>query len=537
VIVVCTVAGLLVGVLYSALQPSLYAATAEIRIVDPNAESVANSSSNRLDREREVNTQIEQAKSAQIRQAVDDELGDQADDIESVSISGRGNTDIIAIRVVSESPEIAQQAANTYASLYVTTRQEQVASAFTSRAEDFAAKADELSQQIAEIDIALVSNPTSAEADAYLAQRASLVEQQADLRGQATEFELEATSRSGNVVITEEATLPSQPFEPNTTRNVLVFGGLGLLLGIGLAFLIERLDDRVDSAERAERVAGGLPVLGSIPRKSRRRGAGGPRELVTRDSPAAEAYRSLATSIRFSSVGTGRNVLAVVSAVGAEGKSTIVANLGMALAESGQRVVVVSADLRKPVLASFFGKDEMKLGLTSVLLGDANLNDALMPIEVEGGRGLYLLPAGPLPHNPTELLSSPRAADIVHGLQEAGADFVLIDSPPVLPVADALAIAQLADGMLLVVAEGATRDSNLQRTVNKLKAVQADLVGLIMNGVPSDASVGDYRYEGTPTRPPAAPTALDALVPRNGNHRPSTAEPARTPEPSPAADG
>jgi polysaccharide biosynthesis transport protein len=534
VIALCAVLGVVAGMGISTLQPTLYAATAEIRIIDPNAESLANQSSNRLDREREVNTQIEMVKSVQIREAVDGELAERTGQIESVSVSGRGNTDIIAIRVTSESPEVAQLAANAYAAIYVANRQEQVASAFTKRADEFAAKADELSEQIAQIDIALVSGPTTAEADALAAQRTSLVQQQADLRQQATEFELEATSRSGNVAITEQATLPTEPFSPNTARNVIVLGGLGLLVGMGLAFLLERLDDRVDTADRAERVSGGLPVLGSIPRKGRR-SLDGPRELVEAGSPSAEAYRSLATSLRFSSVATGRRVLAITSAVGGEGKSTVAANLAIALAESGQRVVVVSADLRKPVLAGFFGKGELDVGLTSVLLGDATLNDALVPIKVDGSRGLYLLPSGPLPHNPTEMLSSSRATEVIANLREAGADFVLVDSPPVLPVADTLAITQLVDGMLVVVAAGESRDGNVARTVAKLRSVQADLVGLVLNGVSNDSSMGEYRYERAVSEPPSALAPL-ANARKNGGRSIASDDVAKAGRRSPVTD-
>jgi succinoglycan biosynthesis transport protein ExoP len=196
-------------------------------------------------------------------------------------------------------------------------------------------------------------------------------------------------------------------------------------------------------------------------------------------SPAAESYRSLRTSLQFARQERQfRSVLVTSPGVG-EGKTSTLANLGVVFAEAGERVVLVSSDLRRPQIGQYFGLDE-RVGLTSVLQGQRKLEEAVQPVP--GFDRLSLLPAGPSAPNPAELLNGALARDIFAQLRDRF-DLVLIDSPPVLPVTDAAILSQHADATLMIAAAGQTRRSDLHRAVEKLDQVGATILGSVLNKV------------------------------------------------------
>jgi capsular exopolysaccharide synthesis family protein len=216
-------------------------------------------------------------------------------------------------------------------------------------------------------------------------------------------------------------------------------------------------------------------------------------ELVSQSkpkSPAAEAYRTLRTSVQFVGLERTMQVLQVTSPVAAEGKTTTLANLGVALARAGKRVVMVDWDLRRPRIESFFGVDN-SFGFTNVVVGDASLADAVQ--AVPGEPGLAVLPSGPTPPNPSELLSTRRAADILRALADA-ADYVLVDCPPVLPVTDAIIVSGIVDATMLVVTAGSTTKRQTGRAVELLRQIDAPLVGAVLNGVGSGGRGYGYGY-------------------------------------------
>jgi capsular exopolysaccharide synthesis family protein len=207
-------------------------------------------------------------------------------------------------------------------------------------------------------------------------------------------------------------------------------------------------------------------------------------------SPVAESYRSLRTSLQFAGHDGSMKTILVTSPMATEGKTSTIANLGVVLTKSGQSVVVVSADLRRPRLAKFFGVSD-GVGLTSVIIGDATMSDALQPVD--GAPGLVVLPAGPLPPNPAELLSSNKMREVIDTLRERY-DIVLIDSPPLLPVTDPVVLAQQADATLVVVASSQTKKGQLQHAVDQLVSVNARRVGFVLNGITRQGGTG-YGYE------------------------------------------
>jgi non-specific protein-tyrosine kinase len=207
----------------------------------------------------------------------------------------------------------------------------------------------------------------------------------------------------------------------------------------------------------------------------------------------SEAYRALRTSVQFVALRQPLQTLLMTSPKSSEGKTTTISNLSVTLARSGKNVVVVDCDLRRPRLHEFFDVSN-EVGFTSVLLGDEPLLSALQRVDIGAGGTLSVLPSGPLPPNPSELLGTNRVAELLTSLQ-ATADIVLIDSPPLLPVTDALVLSRRVDGVLLVTTAGVTTRRDLARSVGLLHHAEAPIIGIALNAVSADADYGgDYGY-------------------------------------------
>jgi receptor protein-tyrosine kinase len=297
---------------------------------------------------------------------------------------------------------------------------------------------------------------------------------------------------------------------PRPRRNAAIALVVGVVFGVGLAFLFEYLDDSIKSKSDLERAGrGALPTLGLIPAVSgwKDRDEARVASVVDPKSPAAEAYRALRTSIQFLGLDHKVHAVQITSPTASEGKTTTLANLGVALASAGQRVVISCSDLRRPRIHEFFGLDNA-VGLTSVILGEVPLSAAVQRVpDVEN---LYILASGPLPPNPSELLSSDHAADVLAALR-AEYDMVLLDSPPVLPVTDAAVLSSRVDATLLVATAGMTTRRSVSRAVELLHQVEAPLVGSVLNGVKDEGGYGYgygyyYRhYAPSPSRSEASP--------------------------------
>ena len=292
-----------------------------------------------------------------------------------------------------------------------------------------------------------------------------------------------AAQSANNVVLFEPAQISTDPVRPRTMQNTMLAAVVGAMLAVGTVFLIEYLDDTIKTPDDVQRALG-LSTLGAIGLVSKEE------EWVVVDhprAPVAEAYRALRTNIRFSSVDKPLRTLVVTSAGATEGKSVTVANLAAAMAQSGLQVIAVDADLRRPRLHKIFGLRSAH-GLTEAVLR-GGLDGGLQAVRrVET---LRALPTGSLPPNPAEVLGSQRMGDLLETL--AGqSDIVLIDSPPVLLVTDAVVLAQKADGVLLVLNAGQTRREAAARAVESLHRVGANVIGVVLNAVP--AGRGGYYY-------------------------------------------
>nr|WP_231126880.1 polysaccharide biosynthesis tyrosine autokinase [Motilibacter aurantiacus] len=275
--------------------------------------------------------------------------------------------------------------------------------------------------------------------------------------------------------------LPSEPYSPNKERTYLLGLALGLVLGLAAAFVAEGLDRSVRTVEEVERVSG-LNLLASIPVEHR--GTAAIAATMPR-SQRAEAIRQLRTNVQFAGVDKPLRTLAVTSAVSGEGKTTTAANLAITSALAGQRVLLVDADLRRPGVAAELGL-EGSIGLTNLLIDETTLADTVQPWG-PGGE-LHVLPSGPIPANPSELLGSLRMLDLIHELKGAY-DLVVFDTPPVLPVTDATVLGRALDGVVFVTKMGSTRRDRLKRAVETVRKLDLRVVGVACNWT---APVGDY---------------------------------------------
>ncbi|ETD30524.1 polysaccharide biosynthesis tyrosine autokinase [Williamsia sp. D3] len=302
---------------------------------------------------------------------------------------------------------------------------------------------------------------------------------------------LEAPSGGGaplaKVTVVTPASQSETAIAPRTERNTALALALGLLVGLGAVLVYNRFNNRV----RDEADMGGAtdaPVLASVPSDGLLKERG----LIDFSSGAtlaAESYRKLRTNLSFTSVDRPFRRIIVTSALEAEGKTTTAINLAAALAETGQRVVLVDADLRRPQVNHRTGRMG-DVGFTNYLKGDGGMNDLLQPTDVEN---FWVLASGPKPPNPAELLGSKRAGE---GIEELSAhfDYVIIDTPPLLPVTDAAVIARWADGVLLVARANQTRLPNIASSIEQLDAVQSTLIGLILTDVPTRGGAYKYGY-------------------------------------------
>ena len=328
---------------------------------------------------------------------------------------------------------------------------------------------------------------------------------------------------------------------PRIAQNVLVAALVGLALALGAIILFELIDDTLKTTEDARKTLN-LPVLGSVARFGS--GAYSDR-LVTSSSEysrEAEAYRVLRTNLQFSAIGTTMNLLMITSSKPKEGKSTTAANLSAVIAQSGKRVILVDADLRRPVQHYIFELDNEQ-GLTTAFLDEnGSVSKYLKPVTADS---LSVLPSGPIPHNPAELLDSQRMIQVLDALK-LEADLVIVDSPPVLSVADATILASRVDGVLMVVDSGYTRRGVAKRAKETLQGIGANILGVVVNRA-AVRSESDYYYDynyasetgekkkkrrkAVSAPSPAKPQPTTAGAPNNG-----TLKPVKLSKPAPQTD-
>jgi len=452
-----------------------------------------------VDPERAVRSDIALMKSDEVRTKVRSAAGEAP----RVSAGADARSDIIKLSIESSDPERAAMLANAYAEAFIEARREAAVKDLDAKTRQLQPRVDDLQSRIEALSgriQQLAPEQQLVTGQELRVSRDALIAEVGPLKQRLSELQVDASVQDGGARVVMPAVAASSPASPKPMLNLAVGVVLGLLLGATAAFVVDGLDDSVRSQDDLNRVAGGRPVLGLIPRYESDRGAGGGQVISLADphSGAAEAYRRVRTSLLAIGLEQPASMVQLTSPFSAEGKTTTVANLGVALALSGARVVIVCCDLRRPRLHTLFGLSN-NVGITSILSGQTTPAEALQ--DVPEVRGLRVLASGPQPPNPSEVLAQPRTATMLRSLLNV-CDVVLLDCPPTLPVTDAVVVARWVDATVVVASAGVTKQAALAETLEQLEQGHAHIAGLVLNQVRAGYGYGygygyghSYRYD------------------------------------------
>ncbi|MEA2451387.1 MAG: tyrosine-protein kinase [Actinomycetota bacterium] len=484
-IALTTVLGVALALTMSSRQTPLFVAQAKLQL-NPNVDATYFT-----DAENESNT----IASVAVASLVVEDLGlsvEPLDLLGGLSAEPESPTsESILITYTSADPLLARDVANYFADDYIGFREQQNRATQDAKRrvfEDRIAQERETFTRLTE-KIALAQRqgqaglskiPALESRRAFVTSNIQILRQ--DLNDLATTFEAKVGE------ITRPATTPGSPSSPNHTSNAILGLLAGLILGTGIAFLQERLDDRFRGRPDVERSLE-APVLATVPKFQHKRGT----ELSISVDPSgivSEAYRNLRTGVQFLASQRDIQSFLVTSPSAHEGKTSTVANLGIAISQVGLRVVLISGDLRRPQLEKYFHA-ESDVGLSTWLLGEEDQIEHIV-LEHPDIPNLSLITSGRIPSNPAELLTSPRLPELVKTLEESF-DIVLFDSPPVLPVADAVIIASHLRNAILIVDAASTGRSAAIHAKEQIERVGAQVLGCVLNAF--DPTSTPYYYE------------------------------------------
>lgn len=496
------------AMLFSVRQTPMYTSEARVLVQQPaistGTSTVASQAQVNLETEREL---VASAQVADLATQKLDGAVAPAQLLAGLHVDVVPKTEILLMRYQSPDPLASKQRAQAFAQAYLEFRRQQAEEALLVAADSIQERKQDLERERTKAqnkaDELVEGDPDKTKFEQQVQQ---ITGQIALLEQQLAQLTVPENLRVGQVV--QPASLPSSASSPDYVQNGILALLLGIALGIGWAFLRERLDDRLRGRTDFEQAIG-APVLAVIPRiPSWRRKTDTP--LITSQAPqsnSAEAYRTLRTSLLFAASQRDVKTLTVTSPHPGEGKTVTAGNLAVALAQAGKRVILVSADLRKPRLHRFFGLPN-DVGLTNVLIGDMEARSVVMDAAVEN---LKVVPSGPVPGNPAELLGSEAMGRFIGQLRDVS-DFVILDSAPVLAVSDALAVAPFADATLFLADAEVTTRGAVAQARTQLEQVNTVVIGALLNNFdPSRArpygyygygyySEYSYRYGATPDK-------------------------------------
>jgi capsular exopolysaccharide synthesis family protein len=439
--------------------------------------------------ERALQTQVQLVKVRPVAEAAIKRLGlkeSPASLMGRVNVSAVGQTNVIAVGAEAPTPAEAAAIANAVADEYVTASRARKRASIKEAADEVEQRLDQAREEILELGRRVRDSGKSDELTAELqiatGTYSTLAEKLEQLR-------INERLESGSGTVVQDAAPPGSPVRPQPLRNAGLGLLVGLVFGVGMAFLYEYLDNTIKSTDEAEKTYG-APVLAIVPMDKIEKGQ--KRRLTIVEAPgsaSAEAYRVLRNSIDFVNFEHNMKTVLVTSATPGEGKSTVSANLAASLAQAGKKVVLISCDFRRPTTDQFFGVNNL-IGLSDVLLGTHSLKAAL---QQPTNDQLLVLTAGKMPPNPSELLASSKMEEVISSLEE-WADWVIIDTPPILAVADPVSVARWVDGVLMVSkAMESTKEAAL-KAVELLSKVGARVIGVAVWGLDETKNRPGYGY-------------------------------------------
>ena len=466
VVAACLTATLVAAFLWSALQTPMYRSSANILINQSTANDIYDPVTgvpvNYAD--RVTANEVRLLQSQLVRTEAESRLGFEAD----IAAVAETRADFVVVSAVDADPTVAKTVAQTYAESYLDVRRNEF---IAERLET----AEKLLERIREIEGEIDDKIEEQGPTADTAREQSLRDDLADSYDRLT---ITADlGNNGSARIIDDAEVPDAPFSPQTSRNLALGGVLGLMLGAGFALMLENLDRSIKTREALESLTPGLPALAIIPAIKSEHAVV---SLANPEGTESEVFRLLRAGIEFASVDKPLQVIQVTSAGPSAGKTTVAANLAVVMAQSGQRVAVVDADLRRPRLHKLFDLPQVP-GISSVIIGTEKASAASHAMSLNNGR-LRVFSSGPVPPGPSELLGSKRASSTFASLRNT-LDVIIVDSPPVLPVSDALVLSRLVDATVLVANARLTKRDELERALEQLEQAGANVVGTVLNEV------------------------------------------------------
>lgn len=501
-LVLATAIAAAAGYAFSLRQPKEYRATATLIINEAQA-STGPTYNDILASQQLTQTYVSIATSRPVLATAAQNLGyseDTFNRLVQISATSPLNTTLIKISAVSRSPVLSTQAANAASDSFgQAIKQSQLGDEDTA-AQDLSNQIQSVQSNIqktnSDIQAASLRSGSSSELAALQNQLGQEQTTYGSLLTQLEDIKL-SQSRATNVVkLVEPAIAPKAPFTPRTLLNAAIAAFLGLLAGACVAFFLEYWDDRVQSPEDVEQAAPGTSTLGIIERLltagSESSGVGEDRLIPagSHSSRALEEYRLLRSNLEFAGAGRPNKVLLITSAQVSEGKTTTAANLAIVMAQTGKRVVLVDADLRRPSVHRVFGVPNTA-GLSTLFLMDRPDVEALSVQTAY--ENLRVITSGPVPPNPSELLGSARMRQLI-GLLSASFDHVIFDSPPILALADAAEIAARVDGVVLVADTSKTRPAALAHARESIDRASGTLLGVVLNKLQRKQLRSGYYY-------------------------------------------
>ncbi|MBN1628534.1 MAG: hypothetical protein JW990_02105 [Thermoleophilia bacterium] len=495
VIVVAVVVAVAIALALSLTSTPMYRSEARLLYAKNNLDQALFGSQifATADQNRAVQTGAALVELAPVAEAVATQLGSDRSAralLNMVTTSSDTATNVIGVDAVSADPQEAADVANAFAEQFILARQASDRATVAAARELVKAEIDSLSA-----------------ADAVSEYGMMLKEKYESLR-------ILESMQNGGFTVVERAAPAGGPFSPQTTRNALLAAIVGLIVGTGLAFLLDYLDKRIKDEKTLERELG-VPVLASVPMVGGhwgdKSGERSDRPIGFVDHPELlESFRTLRSNLQYFSLDKPQPIWLITSGLPRQGKTTTTINLGLSLALSGKRVVVLEADLRRPMLHEYLGMVQSP-GLSNVLAGTARLDDALQLVKADRfvpadsrrkqgdephgllQRNFYVLTSGPLPPNPAELVASDRMIKVIDELSRMG-DYLLIDTPPVLAVSDALALAPHTDGVILSALLGGSTRDEARRVRDIFERAGVRVIGTVAGG--TRRATGYYRKKG-----------------------------------------